>query len=53
MASCFVAILLRPLYYRALERDKNSALEKNKENWEKDMTVSVEGKDEVKWWSVC
>ena len=50
MVASFLAVPLGPLYYRALEKDKNQALSENKGNWEKNMIVSKAAKDELRWW---
>ena len=47
MVASFVAVPLGPLYYRALEKDKNRALSENKGNWERKMLVSEESKNEL------
>ena len=50
MVASFVPVPLGPLYYRALEKDKNRALSENKGNWERKMLVSEESKNELRWW---
>ena len=38
------------LFYRAIERDKNAALRRNKGNFRKMMTLSVAAKNDILWW---
>ena len=48
--SSFPAVSLGKLHYRALERDKIEALSLNKGNFDKRMSISFEGKDDISWW---
>jgi hypothetical protein len=51
IVSSFPGVLNGPLYYRHLERDKTSALARNKGNFDARMTLSKESMLELKWWS--
>ena len=38
------------LFYRAIERDKNAALRRNKGNFRKMMILSIAAKNDILWW---
>ena len=38
------------LFFRAIERDKNAALRRNKGNFCKMMTLSIAAKNDILWW---
>ena len=42
--------LYGPLYYRTVERDKNQALKRARGDYEANMSLSDEGKQEICWW---
>lgn len=44
------AIRLSPLFFRFLNRDKVQALAESNDDYEAFMTISDEGKGEIKWW---
>ena len=48
--SSFPAVQFGRLHYRALERDKIEALKFKKGNFDKKMTISSAGKDDIYWW---
>ena len=49
-SSSFPAVQFGRLHYRALERDKIEALKFKKGNFDKKMTISSAGKDDIYWW---
>ena len=49
-SSSFPAVQFGRLHYRALERDKIEALKFKKGNFDKKMTISSSGKDDIYWW---
>ena len=50
LVSSFPGVQFGPLHYRNLERDKISALQVNKGNFESPMTVSSEARTVLMWW---
>ena len=51
IVSCFPAVCYGPLYYRSLERDKLGALHANQWNFDKEVTLSPQAVEELKWWA--
>lgn len=49
--SSFPGVTHGPLYYRALEHDKTTALKSAKGNFDKRMILSDESKAELQWWA--
>lgn len=50
VVSTFPAVKFGPLYYRALENDKSSALKYSSGNFDAVMHLSLESKEELSWW---
>ena len=50
VVSSFPAVTYGPLFYRYLENDKTEALEINSGNFESEVVLSVEAKEEILWW---
>lgn len=46
----FNAISIGPLYYRSLERDKVRALNENDDNYDGNINLSDQSKEEIVWW---
>lgn len=46
----FPAVEYGPLYYRSMERDKIAALRQNRGHFDRKMKLSLEAKEELKWW---
>ena len=46
----FPGVMHGPLYYRELERDKTTALERAKGDFDAPMVISAEAKQELHWW---
>lgn len=51
MVASFPAVQYGQLYYRALERDKIKALKMNKGHFDRKMSLSLEAKQELQWWT--
>lgn len=47
----FPPVCCGPLYYRSLERDKLRALHANQWNFDKEVTLSPQAIEELKWWA--
>lgn len=50
IVATFPGVMHGPLFYRALEKDKSTALKKNKGNFDRPMTLSASAKNELSWW---
>ena len=48
-SSC-VGVKYGPLHYRYLDHEKTLALERNNWNFNKFMTISTKGKEDITWW---
>ena len=51
IVSCFPTVCYGPLYYRSLERNKLGALHANQWNFDKEVTLSPQAVEELKWWA--
>ena len=51
MVACEPAVTYAPLYYKALEIEKNQCLKLNKGNFDADITLSPESKPMIEWWT--
>ena len=50
IVSCFPGVCFGPLYYRSLERDKITALQLNRWDFDKKATLSPQAQEELSWW---
>ena len=50
MTSSFPGVMYGPLHHKFLEMDKTQALKINKGNFDKNMSLSLEAKNDLKWW---
>lgn len=50
MVATFPGVIHGPLFYRALEKDKSTAVKENKGNFDRPMTLSASAKNELSWW---
>lgn len=50
IVSCFPGVCFGPLYYRYLERDKITALQLNRWDFDKKATLSPQAQEELSWW---
>ena len=50
LVSSLPAVQYGPLFYRNIEIDKNEALRKNKGNFEAQMQLSPESREDLSWW---
>ena len=46
----FPAVEYGPLYYISMERDNIAALRENRGHFDRKMKLSLEAKEELKWW---